>query len=411
MYFAHITSLADLKKQYRKLAIENHPDKGGDVATMQAINAEFGKLFDLWKDRKETDYNGYENDYMNAKTSQQYTEYVWNEYSWTGSRYDFNLGRNELANNFREFVKEAYPHCKFSIRSHHSSGCQSFYISLIQADFEAFKQEHRERYKEYSYQINHYYLDNDDKLTDRCKEVMKNVIDFVQSFNYDNSNAMFDYFDTNFYTTFSIGSCKKFFTYMPKQLKSADKTYKRKKTATEKAIQDAIGAGNIIGDRKRWNGNEYVPTGEKCLMKGDDLSVKMGYPLMISQDSVFVKRLKAMEGVGIICEVRRGVIYVKGYTPELQAKLDAERAEQEQAEKAFYAKKSNSKTTAKSASVIGGFEIIDYSEKAIALIGDTKPIAGKLKALGGKFNPRLTCGMGWVFPKRKEQKLREVLSA
>ena len=33
-----------IKRQYRKLALENHPDRGGDEATMKAINAEFDTL-------------------------------------------------------------------------------------------------------------------------------------------------------------------------------------------------------------------------------------------------------------------------------------------------------------------------------------------------------------------------------
>ncbi|WP_246037276.1 hypothetical protein [Dysgonomonas capnocytophagoides] len=36
------------------------------------------------------------------------------------------------------------------------------------------------------------------------------------------------------------------------------------------------------------------------------------------------------------------------------------------------------------------FEIVDYSEKASALFGNTKEIKDLLKALGGKFNPKLT---------------------
>ena len=43
---------------------------------------------------------------------------------------------------------------------------------------------------------------------------------------------------------------------------------------------------------------------------------------------------------------------------------------------------------------VSGVEIIDYSEKAIAVIGDTKPIKDQLKELGGRFNSRLTCGAG-----------------
>lgn len=57
----------------------------------------------------------------------------------------------------------------------------------------------------------------------------------------------------------------------------------------------------------------------------------------------------------------------------------------------------------------GSFEIVDYSEKAIAVVGDTKLVKDMLKQLGGRFNPRLTCGAGWIFPKTKESQLRASL--
>jgi hypothetical protein len=56
----------------------------------------------------------------------------------------------------------------------------------------------------------------------------------------------------------------------------------------------------------------------------------------------------------------------------------------------------------------GEVNIVDYSEKAFAVIGDTKPIKDTLKALGGSFNPRLSCGAGWIFSKKK---LAEVTAA
>jgi len=59
----------------------------------------------------------------------------------------------------------------------------------------------------------------------------------------------------------------------------------------------------------------------------------------------------------------------------------------------------------------GEINIIDYSEKAIAVIGDTKPIKDKLKAMGGSFNPRLTCGAGWIFPKKKLAEITAALSS
>jgi len=52
-YFQNIRSLADLKKEYRRLALEHHPDKGGDTAIMQQVNTEFEKLYDVWKDRQD----------------------------------------------------------------------------------------------------------------------------------------------------------------------------------------------------------------------------------------------------------------------------------------------------------------------------------------------------------------------
>jgi len=54
-------------------------------------------------------------------------------------------------------------------------------------------------------------------------------------------------------------------------------------------------------------------------------------------------------------------------------------------------------------------EIIKYSEKSIAVIGDTKPIKDKLKELGGRFNAKLTCGAGWIFPSKKENELKNLI--
>ena len=64
-------------------------------------------------------------------------------------------------------------------------------------------------------------------------------------------------------------------------------------------------------------------------------------------------------------------------------------------------------------SVQGDFILMNYSEKAVALFGDTKPIKDALHDLGGRFNGRLTyrgekCA-GWVFPKAKEMQVRELI--
>jgi len=43
-FFEGIKTLEDLRKEYRRLAILNHPDKGGDTATMQEINNLYDRL-------------------------------------------------------------------------------------------------------------------------------------------------------------------------------------------------------------------------------------------------------------------------------------------------------------------------------------------------------------------------------
>lgn len=65
---------------------------------------------------------------------------------------------------------------------------------------------------------------------------------------------------------------------------------------------------------------------------------------------------------------------------------------------------------AKEETVAPAFSVVDYSEKAIAVTGDTRAISDQLKALGGRFNPRLSCGAGWIFSKRKESEVRALLA-
>lgn len=61
------------------------------------------------------------------------------------------------------------------------------------------------------------------------------------------------------------------------------------------------------------------------------------------------------------------------------------------------------------------FQIVHYSEKCIALFGDTKPIKEELKALGGRFNNNLrpfgeeSRVPGWVFPKKCEEAIKELI--
>lgn len=63
---------------------------------------------------------------------------------------------------------------------------------------------------------------------------------------------------------------------------------------------------------------------------------------------------------------------------------------------------------------VEGLEIVDYSEKAIAVFGDTKAIKEQLKELGGRFNSALNYQggkrAGWIFSKKQADKVREFLA-
>ena len=67
----------------------------------------------------------------------------------------------------------------------------------------------------------------------------------------------------------------------------------------------------------------------------------------------------------------------------------------------------------KSTLKIEGVEIVDYSEKALAVFGNTKTIKDRLKSLGGRFNPFLKREgekmAGWIFKKESRGDLLELL--
>ena len=59
--------------------------------------------------------------------------------------------------------------------------------------------------------------------------------------------------------------------------------------------------------------------------------------------------------------------------------------------------------------------IVNYSEKAIAVLGETKPLKDHLSAIGGKWNPSLTHNgekvPGWIFVISKRDEVKKILLA
>lgn len=278
-HFINVNSLKDLKKQYRKLALANHPDKGGRTEVMQEINIEFDVLFKVWKD-KITDSN----EQPTSETASEYRKNFYTANGWEGSRYDNNLSTKDVAARVREYVKMQWPQYKFSIRTQYYSGGSAIHLTLVSGPEKAFKDGATRTYISTMRNVEGFEKD----LTEIVFHVMSDVCDFMQSYNYDDSDGMIDYFDTNFYSHVYVGDWNK-----PYQVVAAKKA--RVESSKEPEQKDNT------------------------------------------------------------------------TTPEL--------------------------------------EIVDYSEKAVAVFGDTKTIKDELKSIGGKFNPRLNYNggkrAGWVFPKSK----------
>ena len=189
-YFKNISSLAELKKVYRAVAMKNHPDMGGSEEVMKNINIEYEVMFNILSTR--------ENVHESARhtISEFYTRN-----GWKGDNYCSNLSNKDIAKRIREFVKKAFPKCRFSVTSNAYDIC----VYLMKGDFNPFVKSYDRKYTS----VNQYYIDDADNITDYAKSMMRIIDNFIRSYRYDDSDSSVDYFDTNFYYNLGIGTCLK----------------------------------------------------------------------------------------------------------------------------------------------------------------------------------------------------------
>ena len=70
-------TIEELKKQYRELAHKHHPDRGGNVDTMKAVNAEYDALFPQLKNvHKTRDGETYTAKQDSDETVEQFKELI-----------------------------------------------------------------------------------------------------------------------------------------------------------------------------------------------------------------------------------------------------------------------------------------------------------------------------------------------
>lgn len=197
-WFTKTKTLDDLKKQYRELAMQHHPDVGGDTETMKAINSEYDTLYPaLQKIHNRTATS------PDEQSSAESRNEFYTQNGWKGENYKSGRSTTEISKILREYVKRVYPDHKFSITTHSYSGGSSINVSLMSAPYEALLNGKKEQ------GLNQYYLAENKELSPKALEVMLDVNRLIKSYRYDDSDSMIDYFSTNFYYDLAIGKWNK----------------------------------------------------------------------------------------------------------------------------------------------------------------------------------------------------------
>lgn len=244
-HFKNVTSLEDLKNQFKALARKNHPDAGGNVEIMKEINCEYDALFPIWKDRQNTAAKTEAE--KTTETADSTRRRFYTECGWEGSRNNSSMSTTEISKTIKIYCKEKYPTWKFSVTSKYFAGGSSIDVSVMEAPEQIFNLDTcRKAYAEHLKNEKAGYWDNrglglniekmlaDDKMhwqlhrisnqykqyfTEYGFAVLEDVYKFMQSYNYDDSDSMIDYFDVNFYDSFNIGKWDKGFKIVPKTAK------------------------------------------------------------------------------------------------------------------------------------------------------------------------------------------------
>ena len=219
-YFTNCTTLEALKKEYRSLCMLHHPDRGGDTATMAAINDEYDAVFPAFK----LAYNRTA-ETPTTETAQSTRNEFYTANGWKGSNYEAGRSLKEIAQLVRKFIKEQFPTYKFSVRTSYASMCQELHVELKECPCKVYK-DFGELTKEEKHTIFRKATRNDvfslnswtdtelkaeferiwdtygsfyRVLSEQLQAAVDAVDGYVKSFNFDDCDGMIDYFHVNFY--------------------------------------------------------------------------------------------------------------------------------------------------------------------------------------------------------------------
>jgi hypothetical protein len=148
----------------------------------------------------------------------------------------------EIAKRTRETLAKEFPTLTFSVSIERYSGGQSMSVSLMKGDFNPFA----EKPENGHIQLNNNYIDRDERLTEEGKKVMTRAREVAQTYNWDKSDPMTDYFDVNYYLHMGIGKWDKPYQEVEGK-KSTSKT-----TTTSGAPKKSYPMGEVLKDCSGW---------------------------------------------------------------------------------------------------------------------------------------------------------------
>ncbi|MDR1541324.1 MAG: hypothetical protein LBU32_25685 [Clostridiales bacterium] len=218
MYFKKVSSLEDLKQQYRSLAMQHHPDRGGSSDAMKAVNGEYDVLFPIWQKK-----HNQVAEVRNTETARSTRSEFYTQNGWKGKNYDSILSTIDIAKLIRQYVKQAYPLHKFSVTRQYFAGGSSIHVALMEAPHPVFaegkspRDDHVQNAPAY-FEPGRWAFGDEPRcvLTEQAVTVLQDVQAFINSYNYDDRDSMIDYFSTNFYSRLDIGKWDKPFKVVEK---------------------------------------------------------------------------------------------------------------------------------------------------------------------------------------------------
>lgn len=213
-YFQNITSMQELKHQYRVLALKHHPDiNGGDTAVMQEINSEFEVLYDIWS----RDINS------QGMTARGYVSEFYTQHGWKGDNYNSSRTVKEIASLLRDYCKQIHNDYRFSIT------CDVNYIRVLlmeaPVDIYAEGSERPGTIDSIDCYLTHPAEKDKIRFTPVVFEVLRDVYLKLLSYRMDDSDGMIDYFHTNFYLRMGIGKYDRPYRIVTREKKDSNEEY------------------------------------------------------------------------------------------------------------------------------------------------------------------------------------------